>query len=461
MKPGAIITAYVISIPFVVALFILPICDPVSAYEMHDPIYIEHQATTEDNPLVIEGYEIANPGGPGIQVLHVDHVIIRNNYIHDCGIEISNRIRDEILNGGKDARAATMRNPRKTGALNIFDAKTVVVSNNKIVNNDYGIRIHSQHGKTNSVEVSDNIVRNNHRSHFIHIQNANNVDVRNNEVVDNGLSLFIDNEGLANAFEKGEDWPDGRSQGIMCDTCRNVKIHGNTVINSSSDGIGLGGELDNNDYAENFEIYNNTVMRNGEQGIWIVASRNGKIHDNKVWKNASRPDTTGGSSGISLEAHVYNVDIYSNDVAYNDMLGILITLSTNISIYDNEIHHNADGAIGWGEWFSRKGRVTSEGFSQGISIRNNDIHDNMGSVFWFMTDVFEDNVIVEKNRFYGNGIRIRHYEEFPDHDISTHPEIWEYDGENILFREDEEQFQSQFRFRGNYIDNELVDEGFN
>ena len=142
------------------------------------------------------------------------------------------------------------------------------------------------------------------------------------------------------------------------------------------------------------------------------------------------------------------------------MLGILITLSTNISIYDNEIHHNADGAIGWGEWFTRKGRVTSEGFSQGISIRNNDIHDNMGSVFWFMTDVFEDNIIVEKNRFYRNGIRIRHYEEFPDHDMSAHPEIWEYDGENILFREDEEQFQSQFRFRDNYIDNKLVGEGF-
>jgi len=85
----------------------------------------------------------------------------------------------------------------------------------------------------------------------------------------------------------------------------------------------------------------------------------------------------------------------------------------------------------------------------------------MGSAFWFMTDVFEDNVIVEKNRFYRNGIRIRHYGEFPDHDISAHPEIWKYDGENILFREDEEQFQSQFRFKDNYIDNELVGEGFN
>ena len=343
MKSVTIISAYVISIATVTSLFVLPICNLVSAYEMHDPIYIEHQETTEDNPLIIEGYEITNPGGPGIQVLHVDHVIIRNNYIHDCGIEVSNRIRDEILSGGKDARAATMRTPRKTGALNIFDAKTVVVSNNKIVNNDYGIRIYSQHSKTNSVEVSDNIVRNNHRSHFIYIQNANNVDVRNNEVVDNGLSLFIDNEGLVNAFKRGEDWPDGRSQGIMCNTCKNVKIHGNTVINSSSDGIGLGGELDNNDYAENFEIYNNTVMRNGEQGIWIVASKNGKIHDNKVWKNAARPDTTGGSSGIRFEAHIYDVDIYNNDVAYNDALGICIALSTGISIYDNEIHHNADG----------------------------------------------------------------------------------------------------------------------
>jgi len=133
MKTGVIISAYVISVATVIALFILPICNPVPAYEMHGPIYIEHQETTADNPLVIEGYEITNPEGPGIQVLHVDHVIIRNNYIHDCGIEVSNRIRDEILNGGKDARAAAMSNPRETGALNIFDAKTVVVSNNIIV----------------------------------------------------------------------------------------------------------------------------------------------------------------------------------------------------------------------------------------------------------------------------------------------------------------------------------------
>ena len=143
MKPGVIIIAYVISIATVAALLILPICNTVSAYEMHEPIYIEHRKTTEDNPLVIEGYEIANPGGFGIQVLHVDHVIVRNNYIHDCGIEISNRIRDEILSGSKDARASAMRNPRETGALNIFDAKTVVISNNTIVNNDYGIRIYS------------------------------------------------------------------------------------------------------------------------------------------------------------------------------------------------------------------------------------------------------------------------------------------------------------------------------
>ena len=32
--------------------------------------------------------------------------------------------------------------------------------------------------------------------------------------------------------------------------------------------------------------------------------------------------------------------------------------------------------------------------------------------------------------------------------------------DDIIFRENEDQFQSQFRFRDNYIDNELVGEGF-
>ena len=98
MKLGVIISAYVISIATVVPLFILPICSSVSAYEMHDPIYIEHQETTEDNPLVIEGYEITNPGGPGIQVPRVNHAIVRNNHIHDCGIEVSNVV-DSAIKG--------------------------------------------------------------------------------------------------------------------------------------------------------------------------------------------------------------------------------------------------------------------------------------------------------------------------------------------------------------------------
>ena len=68
-------------------------------------------------------------------------------------------------------------------------------------------------------------------------------------------------------------------------------------------------------------------------------------------------------------------------------------LSTDISIHDNEIHHNADGAIAWGDWFTKEGTSTSEGFSDGITIEDNYIHNNMGGVFFFMTEVFEPIIL--------------------------------------------------------------------
>jgi parallel beta-helix repeat protein len=267
--------------------------------------------------------------------------------------------------------------------------------------------------------------------------------------------MYIDNEGLEAAFSSGQDFGDGRSQGILCEACRNTKIYKNTVINSSSDGIGLVGRDSDSreaEYSEQFEIYDNTVMHNAEQGIWLVHCRDGKIYGNKVWKNASRPDTTGGSSGITYEAHVYDTEIYENDIAYNDVLGISIMLSSDISIHNNDIHHNADGAIGWGEWFTPQGRFAAPGLDEGVFIRNNAIHDNMGSAFFFMTDVFDENVVVEDNIFTGNGVDVRHFEEFENHDISTHPEIWEYNGDNIMFRANQERFSSQFAFGENTID---------
>ncbi|MBU0456866.1 MAG: right-handed parallel beta-helix repeat-containing protein [Nanoarchaeota archaeon] len=427
------------------------------AYTLHDPIVIENLETTADKPYIIEGYEITNPTGPCIQVRHTDHVIIRNNYIHDCGTKISESIQKKIRNGEGDARLAMMSNPDSTGGMNVFDPLTVKISNNKIINNDYGIRITGHDQKIESALINDNTVQSNHRSHFIFVQNSDNVNIYNNYVKDNGLSLFIDNVGLQKAFEKGEDFGDGRMQGILTDSCSQVKIFNNTVINSSSDGIAVVGN--DNKLAEDIEIFNNLVMRNGEQGLWIVKARNGKIHHNNVTENTHRIDTTGGSSGIMFEGEVYDFKIFDNDVSYNDAFGIFFIESTDNEVYNNQIHHNGDGAFGWKNIFFYEEYKYADKHDDGITtIRDNNVHQNRIAVFHIWTEII-GKVIVKDNIFDWNGGNPLHYEMYDDFEMKSHQEDWEYNGEQEFFHTSNNDFIreiNKFEILTNTIDSQEV-----
>jgi parallel beta-helix repeat protein len=428
-------------------------------YKPHDPIVVDHVETSPDAPYVIEGFEITNPDGPGIQVLHVDHVVIRNNYVHDCGTKISKKIQDKVKATG-DARLSMMSNPRQTGAINVFDAKTVVISGNRVINNDYGIRVWGHNKRADQVVISDNQVRDNHRAFFVWVTRADSVEINDNRLKDNGLSLFIDNEALIRAFAKGKDYGDGRATGIVTDGCSNVRIHGNTVINSNGDGILVSGETSRGNVdslARNIAVYNNTVVRNAEQGILFSSARHGKVYGNTIRENAARSDTTGGSSGIMFEANVQDFEVYDNEICFNDVFGITIILSTGISIRDNHIHHNGDGAIGWGKFFHPQAKVFDGlDLDRGIAITGNNIHHNRVAVFGFFTDQFSDKVKVENNRISRNGGQPIHYEQYGDHSTSTHPEDWEYDEPSVLLTDRGRRFVDCFSIQTNTIDGEEV-----
>ncbi len=433
-------------------LFVHPtISDP---YTLHDPIIIKNVSSSLDNPYIVEGYEISNPDGPGIQIRDVDYVVIRNNYVHDCGTAISEAIQERIRRGEGDARLATMNEPFKTGGILVFDAKYVKIYNNTIINNDYGIQVWGHRFRAEKVSIHDNTVKKSHRSFFLSVSNADNVEIRDNHVEDNGLSMYIDNEGLQAAFERGEDFPDGRSQGIRTDGCNHVRIIGNTVINSNSDGIGVThGELE---YVEDIEIAHNTVLRNGEQGLWLVKARNGEIHDNLISENRHRRDTTGGSSGIEFEGEVFDFKVYNNEISYNDMYGLYFITSSNNEIYDNEIHHNGDGAIGWGGIFYWDDKYyAEEDISGDIIVRDNNIHHNRKAVFDFLSNFsgnFAGKIIVEGNIITKNGGNPIHYESYDDFDMTAHPEDWEYEGESVILFEANEKFIDLFEVGTNTID---------
>jgi parallel beta-helix repeat protein len=430
------------------ALFIL-LPALVFAYESHKPIIVENIQTTVDNPYVVEGYEIANPDGPGIQIREVDHVVIKNNYIHDCGTRISEEIQKRIMETGKTTLSA-MNKTFDTGGILVFEAKTVEIHSNKVINNDYGIYVWGHNKRAEKVAVHDNTVKDNHRSAFIKVKNADNVSISSNLVEDNGLDIYFDNEGLMEAFERGEDFPDGRSQGIAADGCNQVRIFQNTVINSSSDGIGVfTGDID---YVQNVEIFENEVLRNGEQGIWIVKSRNGKIHHNTVMENRHRINEAGGSSGIMLEGEVFDFEIFSNNVGYNDVFGICLIGSTNNNVHGNEIHHNGDGAFGWNEIFYWRDDYYKNTVMNGNTIiKDNDIHHNRMAAFVVNASAL-DNVIIEGNNITKNGGNPIHYEHYRDYDMVSHEEDWEYNKESEIFILRNKDQRRHFKIGANKID---------
>lgn len=435
---------------FNIICFIM-ICNSALCYEAHSPILIENVKNDEKNPLIVEGYEISNPNGYGIQILNVDYVIIRNNYIHDCGIQISQKIQDKIKETGKTTLYA-MDKPFETGGIMIFDAKRVELYNNKVINNDFGISVWGHNRRAEKVSIYNNAVKDNHRAFFIKVKNADNIQIYNNYVEDNGLDIFMDNIGLIEAFKRGENFPDGRSQGIATDGCNNVKIFDNTVINSNSDGIGA--FATDVDFVENIEIFDNTILRNGEQGIWIVKARNGKIYGNKIIANRHRLGEYGGSSGIMLEGEVFNFDIYDNEIAYNDVFGISMAASSNISIYGNEIHHNGDGAFNWNETFYWRDDFYKEKVVNiKIVIRDNYIHHNRRAVFIVNADI-SGKIFVEDNIITKNGGNPIHYEYYKDYDIMAHPEDWKYDKKTeMMILKDKKQIEC-FIFGRNEIDDE-------
>ena len=425
----------------------------VSSYVLHEPIIVENVDSSPDEPYVIEGYEIANLDGPGIQVRHVDYVVIRNNYIHDCGTNISEDIQEKITTGVGDARLATMDNPFDTGGIMVFNAKRVEISGNRVINSDYGIVVQEYGMRAEEVSIYDNIVEKSHRSFFIKVFNADNVDIYDNYVVDNGLGIFMDNKGLIEAFERGEDFGDGRSQGIFTEGSNHVRISGNTVINSSSDGIAVtNGELD---FVEDIEISNNTVLKNGEQGIWIVSARNGQIYNNVVSENRHRVGETGGSNGIMFEGKVFNFRVFDNDIGYNDVFGILLISSSDNEIYNNDIHHNGDGAIGWGEQFYLEKRISSDTIIQGNNISHNRI-----AALNVKTDLL-GLVTVENNVFTKNGGDPIHFEFYDDYDMTAHPEDWEYNETSVLLCLKNEEQIDQFNIGTNLVDGQQVTGTFN
>jgi len=232
----------------------------VSAYEKHEPILIKDIHATAENPYIIEGYEISSDSANCIEVINSEHVIIRDNYLHNCNWSESP---EESLSWTKGR------------AIVIKDSNNIQVEDNILLENKIGIFAY----KTDKIKILNNDIRKTQLVGSLKCEYCNNSEISYNYLVDNGRP----------------DWfwvPGNRIIGIWVAASNNMNIYNNTVIRSSSDGIGISGTIDSSleepgkrdwtTVSKNISVYNNLLLDNMELGIWLARISNMKCFNNTI-----------------------------------------------------------------------------------------------------------------------------------------------------------------------------------
>ena len=333
------------------------------------PVTLINQHGTDENPIVIEGLEISTTEGNGINLIHCSHVIIRNNFIHD----LSSQEQHESI------------------AIRVQDSSYIDIHGNYLVNNHEAMYIWAtpEEDFQQNIRVWDNVVLGTEIISAINIGKTKNIEVYNN---------FLKNNGNHELFENG------RIIGIYISDAMDINIHDNISIGCTSDGIGVsftpGSFIENPEFlTSDFTINNNTSRENGEQGIWLMGVTKGRIFNNYLEGNTNANPRL-GSRGIMLEFEVSDVDIFRNVFVNNEVAGIDINMSYNISIYEN--YFNEIDAVFGGIWIDERPQI--DWFTKSTKSHNNIIKSNVFHESRLGIKIEQgENTYILNNTFYGNG----------------------------------------------------------
>jgi len=280
------------------------------AYELHEPILIENKHATAEDPYIIEGFEISSDTANCIEVKNSEHVIIRGNYLHDCTFS-------------KDPNEPLSWTEGR--AIVVKDSEDILIENNTLLKNKIGIFAY----EVERVRIMQNDIRETQVVGSLKCEYCNDSEIAYNYLLDNGRP----------------DWfwvPGNRIIGIWVAASNDMDIHDNTVIRSSSDGIGISGTIDSSledpgkrdwtTVSDNIKVYNNVLLDNLELGIWL--------------------------------ARIVNMECFNNTI--RDHFGPIVL---DFDIQDSEFYNNK--LVSWG------------GAPIGIgTAKNNYIHDNI----WYATE---------------------------------------------------------------------------
>ena len=138
-----------------------------------------------------------------------------------------------------------------------------------------------------------------------------------------------------------------------------VEIKGFTVEGFPNNGIWLA-------HVNHFSIENNVSINNLENGIWPTLSANGQVKKNVAYGSLD--------SALWVEASE-NVRIINNDLSTSPT-GLEVTISKNLTIENNNVHHNT---VGIGLYHPAAAGLDSPWPYEDLGnwyIANNNVHDN-------------------------------------------------------------------------------------
>ncbi len=298
-----------------------PAGETLDGYGIHESILLENIHATADNPHVIEGYDISSTDGNCIEIRNCSHIIIRNNYLHDCEINRDAEYYGINLEATDETRGF---------AVLVIDSEEISIANNSLLYNKQGILACNTRGIT----INNNDVRHTIWWRSIALEKSENAEISGNTIVDNGVPEWF--------------WTPGkRICGIWTQQSSMLDIHDNTIICSSSDGITVMGTIyagsmtspydDWTTNAHDIDIYNNTILDNMEMGICVI-----RVHGISVYNNTIREGALTLGGCICFHFDIRDAEVYNNKLTVTlERPPMTILVSHNCHIHDNThyCHH--------------------------------------------------------------------------------------------------------------------------
>lgn len=210
--------------------------------------------------------------------------------------------------------------------------------------------------------------------HGIYAGHASNIVVENSEIsyardggilVGNGSDVTIDNNRVHH---------------------NNAAAESGDIERSANEGVTLF-------QVTGFEIKNNTVFENEEEGIDVKnGARDGAVHDNNVYRNNGPNIYIDGANDV----RVYNNNVHDAKGQTKSGIGLAVESggsARNVSIFNNVIHGNPGGGVDF--WIGRY---------EDVQIVNNTIYDNGKTAISARDGTVSDSAAIN-NIAYGNALK--------------------------------------------------------